>query len=244
MAVVEQFCSWSACRMNSTSRAWASTGFGLEAGLGHLPEHGEEVVGEVEGVVGIDERHAHAEAVGGGGQRRHFGDEADDLLVARLGIEDLLGVEVEGREGGDGRDQHAHGMGVVVEALQEALAHVLVDEGVVGDLVAPRGVLLGRGQLAVEEEVGHLQVGRVLRQLLDRITPVAQDARLAVEIGDGALAGGRRHEAGVVEPHPGEELGPFGGRDPPVQERNLYRLAISVVSDRDAFGHVGDPSNS
>src|SRR2546422_7650519 len=28
MASVEQFCSWSACRMNSTSRARSSTGFG------------------------------------------------------------------------------------------------------------------------------------------------------------------------------------------------------------------------
>ena len=52
-------------------------------GLGHLPQHGEEVVGEVEGVVGVDEGHAHAEAVGGGGQGGHFGDQADDLLVAR-----------------------------------------------------------------------------------------------------------------------------------------------------------------
>ena len=51
------------------------------------------------------------------------------------------------------------------------------------------------GELAVQEEVGHLQVGRVLGQLLDRVAPVAQDARFAVEVGDGALAGGGRHEA-------------------------------------------------
>ena len=31
---------------------------GLEPGLGHLPHHGEEVVGEVERVVRVDERHA------------------------------------------------------------------------------------------------------------------------------------------------------------------------------------------
>ena len=85
-----------------------------------------------------------AEAVGGGGQGRHLGDEPDDLLVAGLGVEDVLGVEVEGRERGDGRDQHAHGVGVVVEALEEALAHVLVDERVVRDVVLPGVELLRR----------------------------------------------------------------------------------------------------
>jgi hypothetical protein len=141
--------------------------------------------------------------VGGGGQRGHFGDQPDDLLPARFEVEDLLGVEIEGRQGGDGGHQHAHGMGVVVEAFQEALPHVLVDEGVVGDLVAPGGELLRGGQLAVQEQIGHLEIGRLLGQLLNRVTPVAQDACLAVEVGDGALAGRRRHEPGVVEPHPG-----------------------------------------
>ena len=106
-------------------------GIGLEAGLGDLPHHGEEVGGEVERVVRVDEGHAHAEAVGGGGQRGHLGDEADDLLVAGVGVEDVLGVEVERGQSGHRRDQHAHGVGVVVEALEEALAHVLVDERVV-----------------------------------------------------------------------------------------------------------------
>ena len=32
IALVEQFCSWSACRMNRTSRACSSTGLGLYLG--------------------------------------------------------------------------------------------------------------------------------------------------------------------------------------------------------------------
>ena len=52
-------------------------------------------------------------------------------LFAGLGVEDVLGVEVEGGQGGHRRDQHPHRVGVVVEALEEALAYVLVDEGVV-----------------------------------------------------------------------------------------------------------------
>ena len=59
-------------------------------------------------------------------------------------------------------------MGVVVEALDEPLAHVLVDERVVRDVVLPRLELLGGGQLAVDEEVGDLEVGRLLGEGLDR----------------------------------------------------------------------------
>ncbi len=237
MAVVEQFCSWSAWRMNRTSRARARVGIGLEAGLGDLPHHRQEVGGERQGVVRVDEGHAHAEPVGGGGQGGHLGDEPDDLLVAGLDVEDVLGVAVEGGQGGYRRYQHAHGVGVIVEALEEALAHVLVDEGVLGDLAFPDIVLFGGGELAVEQQVGDLEVGRALGQLLDGVAPVAQDALVAVEVGDRALAGGRRNESGVVEPDARKELRPLRCRDPPVLERDLEGLAGAVVDDRDALGH-------
>ena len=148
-----------------------------------------------ERVVGVDKGHADAEAVGGTGQRRHLRDQADDLLVSGLRIEDVLGVEVEGREGGNGGDQHPHRMGVVVEPLEKPLPDVFVDERVVGDLVLPRLVLPGVGQLPVDQEVGDLEVGRLLGQLLDGVAAVVEDPRLAIEIGDGALAHRRRRPA-------------------------------------------------
>ena len=57
---------------------------------------------------------------------------------------DVLGLGVEGRQRGDRRHEHAHRVGVVVEALDEPLAHVLVDERVVRDVVHPRLVLRRR----------------------------------------------------------------------------------------------------
>ena len=132
---------------------------GLETGLGDLPHHRQEVRGEGERVVRVDERHAHTEAVGGGGQGGHLGDQPDDLLVAGLGVEDVLGVEVEGREGGHRRHQHAHRVGVVVEALEEALAYVLVDEGVEGDLALPHLELVG-GRAARRSTGGRPPRGR------------------------------------------------------------------------------------
>jgi len=128
-------------------------------------------------------------------------------------------------------------VGVVVEALEEALAHVLVDERVMCDLASPGVELLGGGQLAVEQQVGHLQIGRVLGQLLDRVAAVQQDAGLSVDIADRALAGGGHCEAGIVEPDAGEELRPGAGRHSAVLDGNLHRFAGSVVGDGDAVCH-------
>ena len=71
----------------------------------------------------------------------------------------------------------------------EEVQHVLVDEG---GFVEERGELLQLrrgGKLAVEQEVGHLGEGGLLRQLLDGIAAVAQDPLLPVDEGDGAPAG-------------------------------------------------------
>ena len=55
-----------------------------------------------------------------------------------------------------------------------------------GDLVLPGLELLRGRQLAVDQQVGDLEVGGVLGQLLDRVAPVAQDAGVAVDVGDRA----------------------------------------------------------
>ncbi len=49
-------------------------------------------------------------------------------LVQEVGEE--VGLPVEGAHGGNTGGHHAHWVGVVVEALGELLAHVLVNEGV------------------------------------------------------------------------------------------------------------------
>ena len=51
------------------------------------------------------------------------------------------------------------------------------------------GELVGGRQLAVDEQVAHLEEGRVLGQLVDRVAAVAQDAGVAVDVGDLRRAG-------------------------------------------------------
>ena len=154
------------------------------------------------------------------------------------GIVDLLGLGVEGAEGRQRRHEHSHRMGVVVEPVHEALAHVLVNERVVGDLVGPRRQLLLIGQLAVEQQIGDLEVGGVVGELLDRIAAVAEDAGVAVEVGDLRFTRGRRQECRVVHEQVRVELAERRRREDPVGDRNRHRLAGAVVGDRDGVGHV------
>ncbi len=64
-----------------------------------------------------------------------------------------------------------------------------MDERVIGDFVHPLVELGLGGQVAVNEQVGHLKVGGLFGQLLDGIAAVPEDAVFAIELGDGALGG-------------------------------------------------------
>jgi hypothetical protein len=156
---------------------------GLVLDLGHLEHHREEVAGVREVVVRIDVGQAEVVAVGERRERRHLGDQPHARHVALELVVDLLRVGVEGGERADGGEEHPHRVGVVAEALDELL-DVLVDVGVVGDLEDPLVELVLRGQLAVAEQVGDLEVGGLLAQLPDRIAAVLEHAGLAVDEAD------------------------------------------------------------
>ena len=222
---------------------------GLVPDLGHLVEHREEVLGVAEVVVGIDVGQPEVVAVRERRERRHLRDQPDRRHVALLGIVDLLRARVEGRERADRGEQHPHRMGVVTEALDELL-DVLVDEGVVDDVVLP-ALELGRGgQLAEDQQVGDLDIARVLAELLDRIAAVLEDARLAVDVGDRRAARRGVRERRVVG-HEAEvvlvdlDLAQVQPADRPVGDLELVLTAGAVVGDRERVlgllggGHAG-----
>jgi hypothetical protein len=188
--------------------------------------------------VRVDEGHAPAESVGASGQGGHLGDQAHDLLAPHLGVEDVLGLGIEGGQRRNGGHQDAHRVGVVMEAFEELLAHVLMDERVMGDLVAPGFELFGGGQLAVDQQVRHLEVRRTFGQLLDRVAPVAQNAVDAVQFGDGRIGGGGGAERRIVKPDAGHQLVPGFGVHPALIDGNLDGFAAAVVGDGDGFGHM------
>ncbi len=77
-------------------------------------------------------------------------------------------------------------MGVARKAVEEPL-EVLVQQGVPLDLVGELGQLLLIRQLTVDQQIADFDEGRLLGKLLNRVAAVAQDARVAVDVGDGAL---------------------------------------------------------
>jgi hypothetical protein len=91
---------------------------------------------------------------------------------------------------------------VAAEAAQEEL-HLLVDHGVVGHELGEVGLLLGIGQLAVQQQVAGVQEVAVGGQLLDGVAAVQQLALVAVDVGDGRLRGRSGQEARVVGEHAG-----------------------------------------
>ena len=209
-------------------------GVGLVLELGHLEHHGEEVTGVGEVVVRVDVGEAAAVAVGEGRDGRHLADQPPRLHPPRLEVHDVLRLGVEGGERADRADQDAHRMGVVAEALDELL-QVLVHQGVHLDVALPHAEVRGRGQLALDDQVGGLEEAALLGQLLDRVAAVAEDAALAVDVADLALAGGRVEERGVVadDPEPPELDGPDGA----VLDRQLELLSAPVVADGQRVGH-------
>ena len=182
-------------------------------------------------------------AVGPGGEGRDLGDQPDRRHVALLRIVDVLRVRIEGRERADVGEQHAHRVGVVAEALVELL-DVLVGEGVVGDVEGPALELGGGGELAEDQEVGDLEVGRVLAELLDRDAAVLEDAGLAVDVGDRGAAGGGVGEGRVVA-HQAEvvvgdlDLPQVHRLDGPVGDLELVGLAGPVVGDAEGVAAGG-----
>ena len=125
-----------------------------------------------------------------------------------------------------------------METVDEALAHVLVDEGVVHDIVGPLGQLIAVGKLAVQQQIRDFEVRALLRQLLDRVAPVAQDTGLAIEVSDRALGRRRLHVGRVVDEERRIELANARGRKCSVCDRNGDGLAGAVVGDGDGLGHA------
>ncbi len=139
-------------------------------------------------------------------------------------------------------------MGVPAESAHE-LVDLLMHHGVVGHMVREVLVLLGGGQLAMEDQVGHLEEVALGGQVLDRVAPVQQDALVAVDEGDLGAAGGRGGEARVVGEHARLGVEPADVDDVGAQAAAEHRqLGVTVVPAREAHGlrlavlaHCGAP---
>ena len=176
-----------------------------------------------------------------GADARRLRDEPADLQAARLQIRHLLGVRVVGRQRRNGRKEHAHRVGVAVEAFEDGL-DVSGQPPVFADSSdPPRPFRVGR-QLSEEEQVGRVEECAVGGELLDGIAAVEEDAFVAVDEGNPASACGRVLERRIVG-HQSEVV--VGAPDPTEVHRanravlngNLVLFARAVVGDCQRVGH-------
>src|SRR5215471_10427076 len=127
-------------------------------------------------------------------------------------------------------------MGVVMKAVDEFL-DVFVNERVMSDPVLPILELGGRWQLSVKDQVGHLEVGAPLRELLDWITSISKNPLVAIDKCYPALAGGGIHERRIVS-HQAKivardlDLSEVGRPDSAILYRHLILFPGAVVQNR------------
>ncbi len=202
--------------------------------LVHLGQHAEvqlqEVVHEAERVVGVQERLPDALLVRVRRDDRKLRQHADRVELDVLGIVGVGLVLVVRRQRRDGRREHRHRVRGMRQRREEPL-EVLVQKGVPTDLLVELPQLVGRGQLAVDEQPRDLEICAVLRQLLDRIAAVTQHALVTVDVGDRRL--GRRgvHEA-VVE----SRVAGLAGEGGEVHARR----AVGAPQQRELGGRITD----
>jgi hypothetical protein len=163
----------------------------------HLEHHVQEARAVFEVVARIADRPADRIAVGGGGNRRHLGDQTDRRELALGRIVDVEGVVVERGQRTHRGHAHGHRVSVVMEALEEVLQR-LAHHRVMRHFVVELGEFVGLGQFAVDQQIGNFKKIGMFRQLLDRIAAIQQDALVAVDERDRAFGCGGRHEARVV----------------------------------------------
>jgi len=117
-----------------------------------------------------------------------------------------------------------------------------VDERVVDHLVLELRELVGGRELAEQEQERRLEVRALDGELVDRVAAVAEDPRVAVDVGDRASDRRGVEERGVVA-HEAEVVLvdgdlPEGVRpDRAVLDRHLVRAAGPVVGDGQRVGH-------
>jgi hypothetical protein len=111
------------------------------------------------------------------------------------------------------------------------------DERVVRDIPRPIFQLSFRRQFTVQQQVGNLEIGAFLSQLVDWIATVFENPFVAIDERDAALARGRIHKRGIVGHQTkvligNPDLSQVSSFDSAVFNRQFELLSGSVVDDR------------
>ena len=197
--------------------------------IGHAEGHPDEVLGVTARRIRVEQRQARRALGDVGDHRRHLCEQEDERDVELLLVTRIERVLVIGRQTRDARLEDRHRVPAMGEGREEGLEVLMeqamplnrTDEGLQGG---------GVRQLPVDQQVGDLEEGGVLRELLDRVAAIPQDPGVAVDVGDRRPAGGGVGESRVE------------GDDATLGEE--ARNAEAIVADRGSAPGQGDRSIS
>ena len=134
--------------------------------------------------------------ISGGSDGRNLGNDPVGEYIPVPGIIDIHAVVVKSRHRTHDAGHHCHRMRVIVETIdkpQQALVHHRVMAYGINEVVE----LLLIGQLGVKQQIGNLQETAIGGKLVHRVTAIQQNAFLAIDEGNLALAGSGRHKTRV-----------------------------------------------
>ena len=164
--------------------------------IGLFPlQHPEKVGGVIQGGIGCQDRLIVADAMPGGHQGRHLGDQADGAVEAGLAVHGVAVRLVHRKQGHTGL-QHIHGPGVlrpVTHGLEDILGHL--PQAL--DLLGEGFQMLDRGQNAEQQQIDGFHEGGAVGQILDAIAPVNQHPFFAVNKTDCGIGHGHPAQTGI-----------------------------------------------
>ena len=147
--------------------------------------------------IGIDERQSQRTPVGEGGDRADLADQSGGRLLERLVVVQGQELRVEAGQVAQRGRQEGHRRGVGRDVL-ELVLHALVQQLVARQPLAEPVQFVLLGQPAENQQPGRLDEIGMVGELLDGDAAIAEDALLAVDEGDRALADGRIGQRRVV----------------------------------------------
>ena len=120
--------------------------------------HTKEVFGQTQRVVWVEHRLTDALLVGVSGDRGDLGQEANGRDLDLLLVKGIQAVLVERRQRTDSAGKHGHGVRITRETIKER-TQAFLQHRVTANAGVKFSQLLSRGELAVDQQIGHFQEG-------------------------------------------------------------------------------------
>ncbi len=135
--------------------------------------------------------------MGGSGNSRQFRNDPVREYLTSVRIVDIHCVVVVSRHGADDSRKNSHRVSVVTESVEET-QHALVQHCVCANRRIECFQFIRCRQLSVQKEIRNFNKVRMLGELFYRVTPVHENAFLAVDECDVTVTATSRYKPGIV----------------------------------------------